>query len=329
VAPVLLTYLIAARLWGARAALLAGAIAAVFPPLVFLSVSLLSELLFVPLALASVLAVLRYRDDRRLRWAALAGALCGLAVLTRTNGLPLVLALAAGVWVTRPWRSRAALAAPAVVVLAAVLVLAPWVVRNAVVFDRFVGLGTGAGYALAGTYNAEARDRAQHPGEPFAPNVLRTYEDDLAKRGLDEAELIGRLNDQATAYVRDHPGYVVETMLWNVPRVFDLERRGEFEPTFAAQQVQAKGMGPIDSPVVFLGSLYVVLALGIGGAAVVIRRRATPAFVWAAPVLLLLPALAIYGLPRYRAPADPFLVMLAALSVAAAYERLTASRARG
>jgi 4-amino-4-deoxy-L-arabinose transferase-like glycosyltransferase len=331
VATVLLTYLIASRLWGARAAAVAGGIAALFPPLVFLNASLLSEVLFLPLALASVLAALRYRDDRRLRWAALAGVLCGLAVLTRTNGLPLVLALAAGVWVGRPWRSRAALTAPAAVVLASVLVLAPWVVRNAAVFDRFVGLGTGAGYALAGTYNAEARARAQHPGEPFAPNVLRTYADELAERQRDEAELTAELNDQATKYIRGHPGYVVETMLWNVPRVFDIERRGEFEPTFAAQQVQATGVGPIDSPSVFLGTLYIVLALGLGGVAahLVTPRRSTPAFVWAAPVLLLLPALAIYGLPRYRAPADPFLVMLAALGVVAAYERLTASRANG
>jgi len=38
-----------------------------------------------------------------------------------------------------------------------------------------------------------------------------------------------------------------------------------------------------------------------------IRRRArrAPAFVWAFPVLLVLPAIAIYGQSRYRAPIDP------------------------
>jgi 4-amino-4-deoxy-L-arabinose transferase-like glycosyltransferase len=331
VATVLLTYLIALRLWGARAATVAGAIAAVFPPLVVLNASLLSEVLFIPLALASVLAVLQFRHDRRLRWAVAAGVLCGLAVLTRTNGLPLVLALAAGVCVARPFRSRAALTAPVVLVLTFALTLAPWVIRNTLVFDRFVGLGTGAGYALAGTYNAEARARAQHPGEPFAPNVLRTYEDDLARPHLDEGQLIGRLNEQATDYIRDHPGYVVATMAWNVPRVFDVERRDSFERAFGGQQVQAIGMGPVDSPVVFLGSLYAVMALALLGIAahLVSPRRRTPAFVWATPVLLLLPALAIYGLPRYRAPVDPFIVALAGLGLVAAYERLAGRRGHG
>jgi len=307
----------------------AGATAAVFPPLVVVSASLLSETLFLPLVLAAVLAVLAYRDDRRLRWAVAAGVLCGLAVLTRTNGLPIVLALALGAWGSRPWLSRAALAGPAAVVLATSLTLAPWVVRNTLEFDRFVALGTGAGYALAGTYNAESRERGEHPGEPFSPNVLQSYRDLFARRDLDEAEFTGELNDRATDYVRDHPGYVVETVAWNVLRVFQIERRGGFERAFAAQQVQARGVERIDSPVVHLGALYVVLALALIGAAAqagLLRSPRAPAFVWAVPVLIVIPALAIYGLPRYRAPVDPFLVMLAAVGIVAAFDALSRRR---
>jgi 4-amino-4-deoxy-L-arabinose transferase-like glycosyltransferase len=329
VATVLLIFLIAERLWGRRVGVAAGAVAAVFPPLAVLNASLLSELLFLPLMLGAVLAVLEHRERGQLRWAAAAGVLCGLAVLARTNGLPIALALALGVWTVRPRLSRAGLAGPLALVVAMAVVLSPWVIRNAVVFDRFEGLGTGAGYALAGTYNAEARARAEHPGEPFSPNVLQTYRDDLARRDLDEGELIGRLNDRATDYIRDHPGYVLETMAWNVPRLLELERRDGFERSFAALEVQATGVSRIDSPVVYLGSLYAVLLLALLGAAAQLLKIGpprAPGFVWLVPALLALPALAIYGIPRYRAPIDPFIVMLAALAVVAVSDRLARAR---
>jgi 4-amino-4-deoxy-L-arabinose transferase-like glycosyltransferase len=321
---VALVFLVAQRLWDRRVALVAALIAAVFPPLVLLSASLLSEQLFLPLVLASLLAVLVFRERGGLRWAIAAGVLCGLAVLARTSGAPYVLALAVGVWVARPRLSRAALIAPLVLLLATALTVTPWVVRNSVVFHRFVGLGTGAGYALAGTYNAESRARGDHPGEPFSPNVLRTFRDVFAQRRLDEDQFIGRLNDRATHYMREHPGYVLETVAWNVPRVFELERRGSFRTEFATQELEAVGVGRLDSPVAFLGSLYVVLVLALVGAGAqlgLLPSRHAPPFVWLVPALLLLPALAIYGLARYRAPVDPFLVMLAAVAVMALVDR--------
>jgi 4-amino-4-deoxy-L-arabinose transferase-like glycosyltransferase len=302
----------------------AGAIAAVFPPLVVLNASLLSEVLFIPLVLAAVLAVLEFRERGRMRWAVAAGLLCGLAVLTRTNGAPIVLALAAGAWTVRPLLSRRALVAPAVVVLATLVTLAPWVIRNSVEFDRFVGISTGGGYALTGTYNDEARTRGQHPGQPFSPNQLETYRADLAQRDLDEDQLVGKLNDRATSYIGDHPGYVAETVVWNIPRVLDLIRWEPFETAFAARQVQATGVERIDSPAVFLGSLYLAYLLALVGLAAqagLLPSRRAPWFLWAVPVLLVLPALAIYGLPRYRAPLDPFFVMLAAVGVVAVLER--------
>jgi 4-amino-4-deoxy-L-arabinose transferase-like glycosyltransferase len=326
VVTVVLVFLIARRLWGRTVGLTAGAICAVFPPLVLLNVSLLSETLFVPLTLAAVLAVLEYRDGRYLRWAVIAGVLCGLAVLTRTNGLLMVVALALGAWVVRPRWSRSALAGPVAVLAATAVTFAPWVIRNTVEFDRFVALGTGAGYALAGTYNSEARSRGAHPGQPFAPSQLAIYRRDFATRShFDEAEFTSRLNDRATQYIKDHPGYVLETVLWNVPRVFDVVRSDSFRRVFAAQQVQAVGVGPVDSAAVFLLSLYLVLALALLGLGLVMRRRdlrKAAVLVLGVPVLILVPALAIYGLPRYRAPADPFLVMLAAVGAVAVWNRL-------
>jgi hypothetical protein len=43
---------------------------------------------------------------------------------------------------------------------------------------------------------------------------------------------------------------------------------------------------------------------------------------------MLVPGIAVYGIARYRVPADPFLVMLAAVGVVALVDRLRA-RPRG
>lgn len=321
---VLLIFVIAKRLWGHRVAVVAGVFTAVFPPLVTLSASLLSEVLFLPLILAALLAVLEYRDSALLRWAVVAGVLCGLAILTRTVGVPIVLALALGVWTARPRFTRAGLAAPAVLVLATIVVLSPWMIRNTSTFDRWVGLGTGGGYALAGTYSAESRDRATHPGQPFSPNQLRTYRPLFEARSLDEVQFTSRLQDDGIDYIRSHPSYLAETIAWNTLRVFELARDSDFESRFAGSQLQALGLERLASPLVFLGGLYAVLILALVGAAAqvgLLSSRRAPLFVWAIPALLLLPALAIYGIPRYRAPIDPFLVMLASVGLVAAFDR--------
>jgi 4-amino-4-deoxy-L-arabinose transferase-like glycosyltransferase len=324
VAAVLLVFLVADRLWGRRVALVAGALAAVFPPLVLLSASLLSESVFVPLALATLLATLEYRRTRELRWAAVAGVLCGLAGLTRVNGLLLVLAAAAGVWVARPRLRRAALLPPLAVALAAVVTVMPWVVRNTIEFHRFVGVSTQSGYALAATYNAESGRK--HPaGKPTQTFVVGDFRD-LYRGPLDEGVRSSRLTHRAIDYATGHPGYVAKTLAWNTLRVFDIHHDGSFSPGFQAGYLQAIGDARLASPAVPI-SVYLVVALALLGAAAqagLLRVRRAPAFVWLFPLLLVLPAIGVYGLSRYRSPVDPFLVMLAAVALVAVYDRVTA-----
>ena len=103
---VALIFLIARATLGERTARIAGWFAALFPPLVVLNASLLSEALFLPLMLAAILATLRFRADPARLWpAAAAGALIGLAALSRSTGLlldgfdPFQLLIAVTEWV--------------------------------------------------------------------------------------------------------------------------------------------------------------------------------------------------------------------------------------
>jgi 4-amino-4-deoxy-L-arabinose transferase-like glycosyltransferase len=339
VAVVALIYMISERLWDRRVAAVAGAIAAVFPPLVLYSATLLTEPLFVLLVLAALLVTLEFRRGERLRWAIAAGVLSGLAALTRGNGILLVVAAGLGVWTMRPRFSRTALTPPLVVALVALVTVMPWVIRNTIVFDRFVGISTQGGTLLAGTYNAESRAMADHPGEPQQAWQLKTFQALYRQGDLDEAQRSSRLTNEALSYMGDHPGYVVETMAWNTLRIFGVVRDHRARVTETGlihatqtdslenewlRNLQAIGIERLVSPII-PGSLYLIMLLalvGIGAQIGSLRSPRAPPFVWSFPLLLVLPAVLFWGLQRYRAPLDPFLVMLAAVGIVALAEQV-------
>ncbi|HTX45749.1 MAG TPA: glycosyltransferase family 39 protein, partial [Solirubrobacteraceae bacterium] len=91
--------LIALELFAQTVALLALALAAVYPPFIELSSVLVAETLLTAFVLAAVWAGLRARrSPRPYRWSLLAGVLCGLAALTHDNGFLVVIPLLFAVW---------------------------------------------------------------------------------------------------------------------------------------------------------------------------------------------------------------------------------------
>src|SRR4051794_20908354 len=166
VAAVVLLGVVARALWGDGVGLVAAGLGALYPAGAVLGLTLLGEPLFIVLMLGALAAVLRHRaPPHRRRWVVLAGALIGLATLTRNNGLVLLLPLGAGVWIARPRTSWRAIMAPLALVAAALAVVAPWTVRNAVVMHAFVPVSSNIGKTLAGAYNAPAAS-GHHPRRP-------------------------------------------------------------------------------------------------------------------------------------------------------------------
>jgi hypothetical protein len=68
-------------------------------------------------------------------------------------------------------------------------------------------------------------------------------------------------------------------------------------------------------------SFWLLAPLAIAGAATARARRPPVAF-WAAPLVIVICTVPLFGLARYRAPADPFVVMLVALGSVSAWRRL-------
>lgn len=322
VATVALVGVLAWQLAGRRAALLSMAIAAVYPPLVLQSATLYTEVLFVPLVLATVVAAVAHvRSPRGLGLPVAIGVLGGLATLTRPVAVfmlvPVALALALrgrGGGLVRAAR------APAAMALAVLATTAPWVARNAVVMDEPM-LSTNLDYVLAGTYNETARSDERYPAAWRPPNLVREHAPLLAPAsGLDEQALAERFREEALEFAGEHPLYPLKVAWLNTLRTLDLY--GGHDRARLVYQEQGFGPRAADSAIY---SFYAVGLLALAGALTAAARR-VPAFVWAVPVLLLLGAVVGQGVSRYRLPLEPFLVLLAALAVLAAGERLLRRR---
>lgn len=109
----------------------------------------MSETLFTALFTGALVLLLRWRRQPRLKTAACAGLLLGLAILTRSApfaALPLLL-----LWMLRgSWRDvvRRRLPGLAICLLVTGLTIAPWTVRNWLAYNHFIPVETGLSFNL-------------------------------------------------------------------------------------------------------------------------------------------------------------------------------------
>jgi len=145
---VLLIVGVGATAFGWRTGLWAGWIAALWPLLALSGAAPLADSPTSWIVIGAAWLLLLAAKRRSLGWAIGAGALVGASCWLRANAMLLVFfwALALLLFVRAPWRRRVLLAAG--VTLAAMLVIAPVVVRNLFAFHAFVPTGLGAGTNL-------------------------------------------------------------------------------------------------------------------------------------------------------------------------------------
>jgi 4-amino-4-deoxy-L-arabinose transferase-like glycosyltransferase len=317
---------LSAQLFDRRVGLVAMALGAVYLPLILVGGSLMSEPLFAALLVGALAAAVQHRRSaHRYHWALVAGVLGGLAVLTRANAAILLAPLVVAVWDARPRWSWRALAPPAALVAVAVAAVAPWTIRNAVVFDSFVPVSTQLGTALAGTYNDAARTDRDHraswrslrrvPDYQYLVRPARWHQ-------IPEPVLERKLRAAAQGYAAHHPAYVAEVAFWNTARMLDLAGM-----SWSRHTASTIGIGSrwADAGVV---TFWLFGALAIAGA-LTSRGRQTPGYIAAVPALLFLSvAFLAVETPRYRTGIDPFIVMLASVALAAGWDASAARRRR-
>lgn len=308
---------LATMLWGRRTGLVATALGAVYVPLILVGGAVMSEPLFAVAMLAALVAALVHRrSPHRYRYAVLTGVLAGLAVLTRANAVILLLPLALALWDGRPRLAWPSLGPPIALVIAAVLTVMPWTIRNATALHAFVPVSTQLGSSLAGTYNDTARTDPENPGAWRSIKHVPQYAALWRQvRVMPEAELDRRLRAASLRYISAHPLYVAEVGFWNTARMLDLDGRRRWRATAATISVERRWA---DAGV---RCFWAFALLALAGAATAGARRA-PLLVWAFPVVLLLSVVFLaVETPRYRTALDPFVVLLAAVALASALRR--------
>ncbi|MGE3841501.1 MAG: ArnT family glycosyltransferase [Vicinamibacterales bacterium] len=146
-ATIALGSLIAREFAGRRVGVMAAWLLALYPPLIWTCAYALSEALYTPLALLATWLVSASLDRRdaaavptNVAPIAWAGAVLGVAALTRPAALVFVALASAGLLV---WRR--AWAHAIVLPVVALLVIAPWTIRNYAVHHRFVAIAAEGG----------------------------------------------------------------------------------------------------------------------------------------------------------------------------------------
>jgi 4-amino-4-deoxy-L-arabinose transferase-like glycosyltransferase len=314
-----LVLLIAQRLFGRRAGVVAGVLAALCPPLIAVGASLESETFFSVLVLGAVLAALASRagGERARALVAAAGVLVGMAALTRTNGLALVpvvaiLAAHGELRSARTWLTGA------VALLAAVCVIAPWTLRNARDLHAFIPVSTETGNTLAGTYDATA---ARSGGRWIDPRPHGVYPA-IFRADRSSPQLDAALTSASLRYAARHPIYPAEVVVRNTGRFMGLA--GPDWIGFSLVTMSLRGDDA--AAIVWLGLLLTV-GLGLAGA-VLARGQRVPRALWGVPVALWLSAALVNGELRLATPMLPFLCILGGLALVRLSEQHPIMRVR-
>lgn len=309
-AAVALIGLVARRIAGDRAGLIAAALAAVYPNLWINDGLILAESGYTVAIGLFLLAAYRFWQERSIARAVVLGVAVGAAALTRSEGLLLLgfVVLPLMVVARGPWKRR--VAQFAVSGLVAVAIVAPWVAYNMSRFDEPVLLASGTGRVLA-YGNCDATYYGPKIGywdQSCAPTAEALVGDESV---IDTAH-----REKAVAYVSDHLGRAPVVVAARIGRMWGLyrplegmrldiffERRGQWPSRLA------------------LAMYAILLPASIAGLVVMRRRRVTIVPMVGIAAMVTFTAAVSFGVTRYRVPVDVILTILAGVAADAVLRR--------
>jgi len=300
----------AGRAAGARAAAIAAAVGAVYPPLVAMPAYVFSETLFSALALGAARALMT--EDRSgqagLSQALMGGALTAAAALTRPTML-LFVPLAA-VWLA--WRGNLRRAGLFVATVAVCIV--PWTIRNHHVYGRWITIASEGGVTFWTGNHPLARgdgDLAANPDLKRAEIAFRA-----AHPGLTSEQLEPLYYRDALAWIRENPGAWIALVARKL--FYTIVPAGPSYALHSARyRIASAAPYVLLLPFAAVGAWRWRLAVRFG------RAGPSPAPLWLMAAATVLAGLIFFPQERFRLPViDPALIVTASLiAVTAAHER--------
>ncbi len=303
---------------GDRAGLIAAGIAAVYPNLWVNDGLIMSETLSVLAVVLALLLAYRFAREPTARTALTAlglGVVCGLAALARAELVLLVPLLALPTVLLARSLPRAERVQSLVIMVGAVaLIVGPWVVFNLGRFEQPTLLSTNDGGAMVGA-NCD---------DVYSGNSIGLWQQScLGPERGDRSTANAAYRTQALRYIRDHEDRVPAVVLARVGRTWSLFRPGD---------MRTWGVGEGREEWVTTAGLWFyfpLLLLAIAGI-IVMRRRFDRLWQLLVPfVIVTLVSIVTFGQLRFRVPAEPSIVVLAAVAIDAFLALTVVSRRRG
>jgi 4-amino-4-deoxy-L-arabinose transferase-like glycosyltransferase len=352
IATILVVFALGWRLGGREIGRWAGLFAAfaiaVYPPFLHTTGELMSEppaMLTLPAAILAFLwasdrsadaVVPGMRGQLRDAWPWLVpGLLFGLTAMFRPEyllvGAAFVVLAAIREWQARGW--RLGLAGAAVLLVALVLPILPWTVRNVVVLERVVPISTGGGKALyVGTY-LPADGEYQQVKALLAERYLgRELEPNSA--ALDAVNPTDLFDEVAKEVQQDHPDLTRDEALGKAGKENFSKYFGEDPWGYAAMTVRkvgrmwSSGVGEAMSSTAGRAAQILFVALGLAGFVLLgLRRRWWELVVLATPIVLVTMVGAVsLAAPRRNEVLMTLVFPLAGLALASAIARISSGR---
>jgi 4-amino-4-deoxy-L-arabinose transferase-like glycosyltransferase len=298
---VTLVYLIARRHAGRAVAVLAAIGMALAPMTGRFTAVILSETLFTFLLTLGVF----FWAGKQYAWTGIA---FGLGALTRVTLLPFVILLPL-LTLLGPWRSyrRGYL----MIALLSLAVASIWIVRNVVVFHRFIPVaasGYGTNLLIGSMDTSEADDVTRRKA------LLRSVDTTTGAPSADETEFDRVRLGAALRRIADHPGRWVVARAQQYPRLFVDSGRYMFGsegiPFRAA--VRERRLGQVLVRSVFIIGNLLVFVLAIAGVFAERSRFAGLSHLTLFPIFLAMISLPLWIEPRYGLPMMPLVAILSA-----------------
>jgi hypothetical protein len=353
VATILIVFALGWRLGGRAHGRFAGLFAAfavaVYPPFLHTTGELMSEppaMLTLPAAILAFLwacdreadaVVPGMREQLRSLWPWLVpGLLFGLTAMFRPEyllvGAAFVVLAAVRQWRQREW--RLGLAGAAVLLIALVLPIIPWTIRNVVVLDRVVPISTGGGKALyVGTYlpadgeyqrvKADLAERYMSPGlSKFTP---------LDVDAIDPTPLFDRVAEEVQ---KKHPGLTRDEALGKAGKENFSKYFGEDPGGYLAMTARkvgrmwSSGVGEAMSTTAGRAVQIALVLLGLAGFVLLaLRRRWWELVVLATPIALVTAVGAVsLAAPRRNEVLMTLVFPLAGLALSSALAAISSGR---
>jgi 4-amino-4-deoxy-L-arabinose transferase-like glycosyltransferase len=326
--------LVARRIAGHRAGLLAASIAAVYPMLWINDGMLVSESMYVLVVAAILLAAYRLWDTRRLLDAVLLGAAIGLGALTRPEAIMLVPLIGLPLLLAKDTDLRARAVTVLAVGGACLVVILPWWVRNLTTFEEPVFLATGHGSVLQiancdttysgpllGYWDIRCLTDARPPQNEEQRRLLESNEFPgiaylLLQDPRDESVPDVQARERAFDYIGDHLSRAPVVAAARVGRVlgfYRIEQGVDFDVFFERRGRWPSWLGT--------GMYYALLAFSVYALVTMRRRRVPISPLIAIAVMVVVTAAISIGITRYRVGGDVALAVLGGVGIDALWRR--------